>query len=325
MQGKIDCYGLTDIGRKRDTNEDQFLIGELCKSMRIYDTSLSLDDQSRIYGSTQGRLLVVADGMGGHAAGERASTLAIDSFADYLLNTLRWLFRLDERDEEDFVDDLKSALEYAQSALSSEAEAIPERRGMGTTLTVAYIVWPRLYVVHAGDSRCYLFRGSTLWQITKDHTVAQEFVDEGSLQPKDVHGSRFGDMVWNVVGGPEDRLHAEAHKAELAIGDSLLLCTDGLTRHVSDEEIENELDQNRSAADVCKRLIDAANEAGGKDNITVVAVRFLEADDVTELAAEQSAAETPPAEEEAQPAGKRRQTAEASRQVKVGTSGFKFA
>lgn len=298
MQGKIECHGLTDIGRKRDINEDQFLIGDLSKSMRIHDTSLGLDHQSQFFGGTQGRLFVVADGMGGHAAGERASTLAIDSLVDYLLNTLRWLFRLEAGDEEDFLDDLKEALEYSQSALSAEADVIPGHRGMGTTLTMAYIVWPRLYVVHAGDSRCYLFRDSRLWQITKDHTMAQKFVDEGALKPEEMGHSRWNSMVWNVLGGNDEELNPEAQKVELGIGDALLLCTDGLTRHVSDAEIARELGRDLPAADVCRQLVAAANDGGGLDNITVVVARFLEADEVIEVAERKSASKVGPAEVE---------------------------
>jgi protein phosphatase len=291
VRGKIDCFGLTDIGKRRDTNQDQFLIGDLSKSMQIRDTSLGLDDQSRLFGGTQGQLLVVADGMGGHAAGQRASTLAIDSLIDYLLNTQRWLFRLEADDEEDFVDDLRAALEHSQSALSAEAAVIPDRRGMGTTLTMAYIVWPRLYVVHAGDSRCYLFRDSRLRQTTKDHTVAQKMIDQGASEPEELADSRLSHIVWNVLGGDDEDLKPEVRKLQLAIGDTILLCSDGLTGHVSDEEIATRLESDDSAADICQRLVDAANEAGGSDNITVVVARFLDAADTLEDNEAEAAAE----------------------------------
>src|SRR5437763_14295092 len=114
MLGKMDCYGLTDTGRVRAANEDQYLIADLSKSMRIYRTSLELDDQTRLYGSSQGKLFLVADGMGGHAAGKRASALAVDSLATYVLNTMHWFFRLHHDREDYFEDDLKAALEHCQ-------------------------------------------------------------------------------------------------------------------------------------------------------------------------------------------------------------------
>src|SRR5436309_2112127 len=120
MLGKMDCAGLTDAGLVRPVNEDQFLIASLSKSMQIHSTSLDLDRQSRLFGSSQGTLLLVADGLGGHAAGRRASALAVDSLAAYVLNTMHWFFRLREDREELFLDELKSALEYCQERLQAE-------------------------------------------------------------------------------------------------------------------------------------------------------------------------------------------------------------
>src|SRR5262249_35591209 len=158
----------TDRGRVRESNEDQFLIANLTKSMLVHQTSLGLDEQTHLFGTSMGRLLLVADGMGGHAAGKRASALAVDSLTAYVLNTMHWFFRLRQDDEEQFLDDLKHALAYCQERVRAEGERVPGRRGMGTTLTMAYLIWPRLYVVHAGDSRCYLLRKGRLRQITRD-------------------------------------------------------------------------------------------------------------------------------------------------------------
>src|SRR5688500_14819628 len=104
---KMHCYGATDVGRRREANEDQFLIADLKKSMDVHQTSLALDHHTRLYGGSKGKLLLVADGMGGHAAGERASTIAVDGVATYVLNTLHWMFRLGDGSEDDFVEDLK--------------------------------------------------------------------------------------------------------------------------------------------------------------------------------------------------------------------------
>jgi protein phosphatase len=276
MRGKMDCCGLSDTGKVRQANEDQFLVADLNKSMRVQHTSLGIEDQSRLFGGSQGTLLVVADGAGGDVAGDRASTLAVDSVANYVLNNMRWFFRLHEDPQDDFLDDLTAALEHCQTTISAEAESIPTHKGMGTTVTLAYVVWPRLYVVHAGNSRCYLLRESTLKQITRDHTIAEQLVEAGAIQPEEAETSQWSNTLWNVVGGDSDALVPEVYKAELRIGDTLLLCTDGLNKHVPDGQIAQLLDGDADAERTCRRLVEAANDAGGTDNITVVVARFRE-------------------------------------------------
>jgi protein phosphatase len=284
----MDCHGMTDVGRVRESNEDQFLIADLRKSLQIYQTSLSVDDQTRLFGGSQGKLLLVADGMGGAAAGHRASTLVVDSVVEHILNTSQWFFRLDEHSEEDFVEDLAAALRRSEEDLFAEVKAIPRRQGMGTTLTMAYIVWPRLYIVHVGDSRCYLFRQRRLTQITADHSYAQEMVDAGTLEPEEAETSRWSHVLTNVIGGGGCDVRPEVRKAELSSGDALLLCTDGLTNHVSDDQIGELLDSDLSAEDLCQRLVNAAKQAGGSDNITVVAARFRDAQEHSELAKQEA-------------------------------------
>ncbi len=274
MLGKMDCSGLTDVGRVREVNEDQYLIASLSKSMQVHATSLDLEDQTRLFGASQGKLLLVADGTGGYAAGRHASSLAVNSLTTYVLNTMNWFLRLRPDDEDHFLDDLKAALEYCQQRLRAESERLPERRGMGTTLTMAYLVWPRLYVVHAGDSRCYLQRGARLQQLTRDHTTGRQPAVRGT--PDDPEAPPWSDVLWNVVGGT-DELTVEVHKADLALGDTLLLCTDGLTRHVGDPEIARLLAEDCPSAATCRRLVEAANGAGGTDNVTVVVAHFHDA------------------------------------------------
>jgi serine/threonine protein phosphatase PrpC len=291
MLGKMDCYGMTDVGKVREVNEDQYLIADLNKSMRIQRTSLGIDDQTRLFGSSQGMLLLVADGMGGHAAGKRASLLAVDSLTTYVLNTMHWFFRLRPDCQDYFEEDLKAALAHCQARVQAEGESIPERQGMGTTLTMAYLSWPMLYVVHVGDSRCYLFRQSKLRQITRDHTVAQRLVEKGMLEEHDAESSRWSHVLWNVIGGGSDELSPEVYKAELALGDKLLLCTDGLTKHVPDQKIADVLASGATAEEICKRLLDTANDAGGSDNITVVVSHFCDAEQAQAVAAEEATQE----------------------------------
>src|SRR6478752_9464232 len=181
MLARMDCHGITDPGLKRPTNQDHFLIADLNKSMKVQGTSLSLDDQARVYGGSQGKLLIVADGMGGEAEGERACTIAVDQLTTYVLNSLSWCFRLEQDSEQDFEDHLKEALESCQKSIHDVVATHPEMHSMGTTLTMVYIVWPRAFVVHVGDSRCYLLRKGELEQVTTDHTMATILAEGGKM------------------------------------------------------------------------------------------------------------------------------------------------
>jgi protein phosphatase len=290
MGSKMDCFGLTDTGKVREGNEDQFLVADLNKSMLIHQTSLSVEDHTRLFGGSQGKLLLVADGMGGHAAGRQASTVAVEGLAQYVLNTMPWFYRLRHDREDDLEEELRSALEHCQKRVE-EASAAPGRRGMGTTLTMAWLLWPRLYVVHAGDSRCYLLRGARLEQVTTDHTLAQKLVERGELSPEEAHESRASHLLYNCIGGGSPDLSVDVYKASLRLGDTLLLCTDGLTALVSDARIRDVLLGSQAAEEACRALIGLANDLGGTDNITVVVAYFRDAVQAAQQALAQAAAE----------------------------------
>lgn len=279
MRTRIDCHGVTDVGRQRDSNQDHFLIADLNKSMLVHATSLALDQQDRLYGGSQGRLMMVADGMGGHAGGERASSLALDFLIERLLNSVHWFFQLDRDDEEHFLDDLKRLLRETHRKIQREGNRRSDNKGMGTTLTLAYAIWPNLYILHAGDSRAYLIRGGEAEQLTVDHTMARKLVDSGGLRPEDAAKSRWSNVLWNVLGGNGHDLTAEVRKCELQAGDRVLLCSDGLYHHLDDKEIFQIVSNSRSAHEACERLVDTANKAGGSDNITVVVAAFSQPED----------------------------------------------
>jgi serine/threonine protein phosphatase PrpC len=275
MLTQMDCFGLTERGLKRPTNQDHYLIADLNKSMRIHDTSLTLDSETRVYGGSQGKLLVVADGMGGEAEGERACTIAVDQLTTYVLNSLSWCFRLEEDSEHDFEDHLKQALESCQKSIQDVVATHPEMRSMGTTMTMVYIVWPRAFVVHVGDSRCYLLRNGELVQITVDHTVSEIMVETGKMSREEAGHSLLGHALWNVLGGRSSELAVDVYKLTLERDDVLLLCTDGLYNMVPVETLQELLMSNTDAESACRKLVDLANENGGKDNITVIVSRFL--------------------------------------------------
>ncbi|WP_168566655.1 PP2C family protein-serine/threonine phosphatase [Crateriforma spongiae] len=272
---KTHAYGMTDVGRKRRVNQDQFLIAQLNKSMLVTSTSLPLNHRSRLYGGIQGLLFLVADGMGGHAAGEKASSLAIDNLITQLLNSVHWFFQIDHDCEEDFIEDLKELLKNTHRRILSESAVNAEQQGMGTTLTMAHVVWPRLYVVHAGDSRCYLIRGGECQQLTTDHTLARKLVESGGLKPEDEATSRWSNVLWNVLGGQNEDgdLIAEVRRATLEPGDTILLCSDGLYRYLDEATLASVVSGSDDLPAICQDLINRANDAGGEDNITVVLAR----------------------------------------------------
>jgi serine/threonine protein phosphatase PrpC len=275
MLSRMDCFGLTDVGRSRPTNQDHYLIADLNKSMRIHATSLSLDDETRVYGGSQGKLLLVADGMGGEALGDRACTIAVDRLTTYVLNSLSWCYRLEAGSENDFEEDLKHALESCQQGIQLAISEHPEMQNMGTTMTMAYVVWPRAFVVHAGDSRCYLLRDKRLEQVTVDHTLAQMLAADGRLSRDEAKTSPMSHVLWNVIGGRSSDLTVDVYKLTLKVGDNLLLCTDGLFNMASDEQVQRILCSATTSEDACRTLVELANENGGKDNVTVIVSRFL--------------------------------------------------
>jgi serine/threonine protein phosphatase PrpC len=270
----VDCFGLTDRGKVRRLNEDQFLIADLAKSMKVVQTSLPEEDHRRKFCTHQGKVFVVADGMGGAAGGEVASGVAVETVTDYILNTLPWFFRAQDGREQELEVELKHAIEECQRKVGKIA-AHPDLRGMGTTLTMAYLLWPKLYVVHAGDSRCYLIRGGVCHLITHDHTIAQQMVDRGVMRKEEAESSKWSNALWNCIGGGSDQITSDVYRATLQPGDTLLLCSDGLSKFVEEAAIVKTLAEQPSAEAACRSLIDAANAAGGSDNITVIIARLV--------------------------------------------------
>jgi protein phosphatase len=147
---------------------------------------------------------------------------------------------------------------------------------MGTTLTTVYIVWPRAFVVHVGDSRCYLLRAGQLKQLTSDHTMAALLAESGKMNSEEARHSPMGHALLNVLGGKSDDLSVDVHKLTLEVDDTLMLCTDGLYDMVSDEDLLDVLNSEASVESTCRRLVDLANDNGGKDNITLIVARFLQ-------------------------------------------------
>lgn len=270
-----ETYGMTDPGKRRPSNQDQFLIAEMTKSMLVSASSLADIKVGRIFGGLQGQILLVADGMGGHQGGKQASRIAAEHLIARLLNSVHWFFQSDgQQSEQDFITSLQELFKDAHERVLIEGRENRQHEGMGTTLTMAYVSWPNLYVVHAGDSRCYLMRNGEANQITTDHTLAHQLVEAGGLKPEEEASSRWSNVLWNVLGGQSERkLLAEVHKVALQPDDAILLCSDGLYRYLDQDELAARVEAEPDASIVCRSLIEHANDCGGDDNVTVVLCR----------------------------------------------------
>jgi serine/threonine protein phosphatase PrpC len=269
---RVRSFGLTDRGKVRPTNEDHFLIAELARTLWVHQTSLPQHDTQ--HGRNRGHVLLVADGVGGNLAGEVASALSVASIEAFVLHLLKRFSNLEATDEQMVLKDFQAALRQADARLAEEAAHHPEFAGMGTTLTMAFASGWTLFVVHAGDSRCYLFHEGKLRQLTEDHTVAAEMARHGIIRHEDVRRHQWRHVVTNVLGGNTGEVQVEVHRVDLEAGDAVLLCSDGLTDMVDDDRIAAVLAAEGEPRVACERLVALANEAGGRDNVTAVVARF---------------------------------------------------
>jgi len=267
----LDACGLTDVGHVRHTNEDSYLIATLQRSIVVHDASPA--GRGWFPGEAAGTLLVVADGMGGQGGGDVASRVAVSTVSSYLLNWMPWSVAGQASRTGSLPgvrDQLSSAVVAGdQTVRSTGAQSGAPR--MGTTLTMALVLGSMLYVTHVGDSRCYLLREGQLRRLTTDHTMAQR-VEEASHEPL-APDSQLHHILWNALGATEDVPQPEIVKLTLESSDVILICSDGLTKHVTDAEIAAILSNGRPVAERCKTLVERAKAGGGTDNITVVVAR----------------------------------------------------
>lgn len=254
----------TDPGRTRDHNEDTFLIADLAQG-----TSWVPKAGDGTIGR-RGTVFLVADGMGGAAAGELASAMAAQTIIDHMVT--HW-GRTESTSPDEFTSLLRDALEAANQKIHGFAREHPDARGMGTTATVVGVLGRRLFVAQVGDSRAYLVRDSEVVQLTKDQSLMQRLIDAGELTEEQAAQSERRNIILQALG-PDLKVKVEVTYQDLARGDMLILCSDGLSGQVPRQEIGQVVREEAGVEAVCDRLIRLANERGGPDNITVVAAEF---------------------------------------------------
>jgi serine/threonine protein phosphatase PrpC len=270
---KVDFGALSHPGKVRKNNEDHYFVSRLGRSIEPLLTNIPqnlLPDRLAEYGYG----MLVADGMGGAAAGEVASRMAISLLVKLVVDTAKWGRHIDELEAEALMERMENYYTTIHSELVRQGEIDPSVAGMGTTLTVVYSFCSDLFVAHVGDSRAYLFREGQLRQLTRDHTVAQKLADKGDIPQEAVSKHRLRHILTNVIGGHSGPLVTDIQQFHLADCDRLLLCSDGLTDMVDDVVIADVLDKIEPPQEACEKLLDLALNAGGKDNITIILANY---------------------------------------------------
>ncbi|MDH5804100.1 MAG: Stp1/IreP family PP2C-type Ser/Thr phosphatase [Gemmatimonadota bacterium] len=262
---KIRVFGKTDVGQKRDHNEDNFIVADLTTQ----NASLKPEVREHELGP-KGTLLMVADGMGGAAAGEIASEMAVDEVLDHLVT--HWLAD-EESTPQQFAFRLREAIEGANTKIHEHAKANPERRGMGTTSTAVGILSDFLYLCQIGDSRAYLVRGGEATQLTKDQSLMQRLIDAGEITEAEAEMSERKNIILQALG-PDPNIRVDLTYQEIRKGDWVVVCSDGLSGLVSKEEIAGIINEQANPANACAALIDLANARGGHDNITTIVAQI---------------------------------------------------
>ena len=269
---ELDLFGLTHKGLVRAENEDQFLLCTVHPQVLMHATSLPAPVALASRGERLATIMLVADGVGGSAAGSRASRIATEAVTRYVATSLRCYHTVRTAPDGDFEETLREAAMDAHAAVRSEADATPSERGMATTLSLGIILWPWLYVVQVGDSRCYLYRDGALQQLTRDQTVAQDLVERGVFSTDDAKSSPLANVLSSAIGA--QTADPEITRVDVRErGCVILVCTDGLTKHVTDEEIAQHLGAMESSEQVSRALLQLALDRGGTDNITLVVGR----------------------------------------------------
>jgi len=271
---QIDVFGLTHPGRVRQDNQDNFLIASIARDVRVLGTSLSNAQAIAAESTRLAFLAMVADGVGGGPDGEKASRLTVEHATRYVTHSVRALYASNPQDDIAVRASLEEAARRCHEDIRKMSEADPTVRGMATTLTLWIGLWPTSYLLQVGDSRCYLLKDGVLHQISRDQTMAQDLVDRGALTKTDAHRTPLANVLSSSIGGSQTAPVITRFDQEW--GNVGLLCSDGLTKHVSDEKIKERLVTMTSARQACEALLRDALDGGGTDNITVLVGRAVQ-------------------------------------------------
>jgi protein phosphatase len=274
---EIDVYGLTHRGLVRPSNQDHFLIGSLRQRLNVLQSSLPDFGDLPITDDRLAFMMMVADGVGGGKKGEAASQLALEEVAQYITQSVRCYYTADTGDT-DFTQALETCAIDCHRVVRERGAADPDTRGMATTLTLWIGVWPWCYLVQVGDSRYYQYRQGNLIQVSRDQTMAQDLLDSGVFAKAVTASSPLSNILTSSIGGPQTAPMVK--RLPNSWSTTHMLCSDGLTKHVSDERIAERLGAWKSAKQVCENLLQDALDGGGTDNITITLGRAIPIGDI---------------------------------------------
>lgn len=274
----VDVAAYSHVGNARDQNEDSYAIFRMGRFLERVASNVPEEVFTSVR-EDSAWLYAVADGLGGHSAGEVASRTALVSMMQMILRAPRWALRLDdpatrEADIAALFKRVRGYLNGVHETLRAQAERDKKLEGMGTTLTSAYSVGNDLFVVHVGDSRAYLLRHDHVRRITHDHTLAQSYADQGLIPQAEVETHELGHVLTRAMGAGDSRPEHDIHHLDLQNDDRILLCSDGLSRFVPERELASLMLAFADSAEAARALVDRALAQGGTDNITAIVARY---------------------------------------------------
>jgi protein phosphatase len=269
----VDAWGITHVGKVRETNQDHFFAGSLSRGITVDRTSLGADEEGVAQPERLASLAVVADGVGSTAGAEQAARVAVGALVREVSRSFHEAQYAEAADPEVFSRLLQGAAFTCHESLLERAEQDADGRTFATTLTLFLGLWPHAYLLQVGDSRCYLFQDGELTQITRDQTWAQELIDQGTLSQ--TKAERWANVLSSAMGGQEAA--PVVTRIVRDWGAVVVLCSDGLTKHVPDSRISEHIAEMTSARQLCEDLLQDALDDGGSDNITIVVGRTLRA------------------------------------------------
>jgi protein phosphatase len=269
---RVDVAGKSDRGLVRSNNEDHYMVSQFGRYLMPVQTNVAGQEGTAFV--EEGYGLVVADGLGGAAAGEIASDLAIRALLNLVFQTPDWIISREYKNAQRVMERMAERYRKIDELITAQGAADSRLQGMGTTMTLACNLADMLILTHVGDSRAYLYRAGKLHQLTCDHTAAQSLVDQGILDHTDQADERLRHTLVRLLGGCGGRGAADVQHLSLMDQDLLVLCTDGLTDMVPDATIAALLAHNSSANEICQSLVDTALKNGGNDNVTVIVARY---------------------------------------------------
>ena len=267
---ELDLFGITHTGLVRKENQDHFMLCTVHPQVVVHGTSLPEADKLPLRGERLATYMLVADGVGGGSGGGDASRLALETITEYVASSLRSYHAAGAASDREFYDAMTAAALEAHQAVRKRALANPDHK-MATTLTLAVAVFPWMYVIQVGDSRCYRYWNGELTQMTRDQTIAQALVDQGILPAERVDASPFNHVLSSAIGG--DTASPAVTRIDIPRGCVILLATDGLTKHVSAAEIKAQVEAMTSSEQLCRSLLQLVLDRGASDNVTLISAR----------------------------------------------------